>query len=64
MNAIEKVRVKFSKLKGHLDEKRKRLFGATEALDLGRGGIKIVVEATGMSHTRIMRGIKELEGKL
>ena len=43
-----------------LDEKQKRLFLALEANALGRGGVKLIHEITGVSQTTIIRGKKEL----
>ena len=48
-----------------LDEKQKRIYLATEAEGLGRGGVKAVHELTGVSKTTIIKGKKELqEGKI
>jgi transposase len=44
-----------------LDEKQKRVYLATEAAGLGRGGLKAVHELTGVSKTTIIRGKKELQ---
>jgi hypothetical protein len=43
------------------DERQKRLWAATEALPLGRGGITAVSNATGLCRAAIRRGIKELQ---
>lgn len=45
-----------------LDEKQKRIFLALEANALGRGGVKLIHEISGVSQTTIIRGKKELEG--
>jgi transposase len=44
-----------------LNEKQRRLYGATEALRLGYGGISKVKKETGISRVTITRGIEELE---
>jgi hypothetical protein len=44
-----------------LDEKQKRIFLALEANAIGRGGVKLVHEITGLSQTTIIRGKKEIE---
>jgi transposase len=44
-----------------LDERQTRLFLALEANALGRGGVKLVHEISGVSQTTIIRGKKELE---
>lgn len=43
-----------------LDENKKRWFAAEKAIELGRGGIKLISELTGMSKTTIIKGIAEL----
>jgi hypothetical protein len=44
-----------------LNERSRRLWAATEARSLGRGGIAAVVAATGMSSATVHHGIRELE---
>ena len=44
-----------------LDEKQARLFLALEANALGRGGVKLIHEISGVSQTTIIRGKKELK---
>ena len=44
-----------------LDEKQKRIYLATEAEGLGRGGLKAIFELTGVSQTTIIKGKKELQ---
>ena len=46
-----------------LDEKQKRIFLALEAKAVGRGGVKLMHEISGVSQTTIIRGKKELEKK-
>jgi Rhodopirellula transposase DDE domain len=43
-----------------LDERRRRLWAASEALALGRGGIATVAQATGLAESTIRRGQQEL----
>ena len=43
------------------DEHQKRLWAATEAVALGRGGITAVHQATGLCRATIRRGIQELQ---
>jgi len=57
---VEMVRTKYVRLGPALNERARRLWAATEALALGHGGIAAVEEATGISHSTISRGIKEL----
>jgi len=46
-----------------LDEKQKRIFLALEANAIGRGGVKLIHEISGVSQTTIIRGKKDLEKK-
>ena len=43
-----------------LDERRRRLWAASEALALGRGGIATVAQATGLAESTLRRGQQEL----
>ncbi len=51
------------KVLGTLNEAQARWFVAREVLARGRGGLKIVHEATGMSRPTILKGIRELQAK-
>lgn len=44
-----------------LNERQRRLWAATEAINLGRGGITIVSKALRISPNTIKRGIQEIE---
>ena len=57
---VDTLRSKFVVLRPVLDERARRLWAATEARALGRGGISQVVEATGMSRGTVRAGLKEL----
>lgn len=52
--------VKINTMLPLLDENQKRIFLALEANALGRGGLKLVHEISGVSQTTIIRGKKEL----
>ena len=54
------VRTKYEALAPVLNERTRRLWAAAEAEAVGHGGIALVARATGMSRTRIARGIEEL----
>ncbi|MDR2700108.1 MAG: ISAzo13 family transposase, partial [Nitrososphaerota archaeon] len=43
-----------------LNEKRRRLYLATEAKNIGHGGLKAIHNLTGTSMTTIIKGQKEL----
>jgi hypothetical protein len=45
----------------HLDERARRLFAASEARQLGPGGVSIVSRACGLSRVTITKGLRELE---
>ncbi|MCL2775538.1 MAG: ISAzo13 family transposase [Oscillospiraceae bacterium] len=45
----------------HLNEKQKRLFLASEAIEYGRGGIAETIRLSGVSRNTIKRGIDELQ---
>src|SRR5258708_35918637 len=51
------VRQKYEAMRPYLNERSRRIWAATEARLLGYGGQKIVQEATGLSGTRIRRGV-------
>ena len=59
----EELQEKFKRIVSHLNEKSKRLWCANEAISLGRGGIKLVSTATGVSRTTIIAGMKEIKGE-
>jgi hypothetical protein len=55
------LRNKYTALAPVLTERSRRLWAATEARALGRGGIERVKEATGLARSTIERGIWEIE---
>jgi hypothetical protein len=54
------IRFRFRRLASELDERALRLFAATEAEALGRGGISQVSRITGLARSTILRGQQEL----
>ena len=58
---IDRIRRKFTILSPALDERARRLWAATEAQELGWGGVSTVARATGMSRVTITNGLHELE---
>jgi hypothetical protein len=58
---LERIRVKYEALSPSLTERSRRLWCATEAMDIGWGGIPLVSRATGVSQITIWRGTKELK---
>ena len=61
MNTEEIIRQKFARLRPYLDERSVRLWAATEALALGRGGISLVARATGLMRKTIAAGLRQLQ---
>jgi hypothetical protein len=57
---VDVLRTKYGRLGPALTERSRRLWAATEALALGRGGIAAVERATGLARSTISRGIREL----
>ena len=57
---VEWVREKYQALSAVLTERSRRMWAATEARSLGRGGIAAVVAATGMSSATVSKGLGEL----
>jgi len=55
------IEEKFRALSARLDEATLRTWAATEARSLGRGGVSLVAEATGLSRTTIYAGLAELQ---
>lgn len=51
---------KFNQISLYLNERAKRIWAATEALSLQRGGISLLSKITGLSRTTIYSGIGEL----
>lgn len=61
MNKILEIKAKFEKIKHSLNECSCRLWAASEAIAIGRGGIVTVFKATKIAKTTISRGIVELK---
>lgn len=58
---IERLRRKFRSLVPVLDERSRRQWAATEAQELGYGGITAVAQATGLARDTIRLGLRELQ---
>ena len=52
---------KFTRIWPHLDERARRLMAATEARQLGYGGVTAVSRACGLSRVTIIKGLRELD---
>jgi hypothetical protein len=60
-DVVKRIRRKYLMLGKVLNERTRRLWAATEAQAIGYGGVLQVSEATGLSRSRIVRGLRELE---
>jgi len=58
---IARIRRKFRQLRGALNERSRRLWAASEALEIGWGGVTAVAEAMRVSQTTVRAGIAELK---
>jgi transposase len=61
---VAELRRKYRALEAIMDERVARVWTGTEARALRKGGIALVCEATGMSRTRVRRGLREASGKV
>lgn len=61
MSDIDTVKQKYELLRAAMDERLNRLWAASEAIMIGRGGVTLVADATGLSRVTIRAGIQELE---
>src|ERR671910_2596425 len=57
---MKSLQEEYELLRPELDERGRRLWAASEALALGRGGIVTVARATGLGERTIRRGQREL----
>jgi hypothetical protein len=55
------LRAKYKSLAPELNERARRIWAATEAREIGRGGIALVARATKISYSTIVRGLHELK---
>ena len=53
---------RYAVLRPYLDERQRRLALAAEAAELGRGGITVVAQATGVHPDTVAKGVRELHG--
>jgi Rhodopirellula transposase DDE domain len=58
---VARIQRKYRQLRSALDERSRRLWAATEAVELGRGGVSALAAATGLSRTTIRAGVVEIE---
>ena len=60
---VESLARRYAVLRPHLDERQRRLLLGSEAVELGRGGVRVVAEATGAHPDTVARGVREIEGQ-
>ena len=58
---IKHIERRFRRLEPELNERTRRMWAASEALELGHGGISAVARATGLAYGSIRAGIAELK---
>ena len=63
METEDIIRSKYRTLSPAMNERSRRLWAATEAIALGRGGIALVLRATGLAFNTVYRGMGELDRK-
>jgi hypothetical protein len=61
VDVAQTIEAKYLALAGRLDEATLRLWVATEARSLGRGGVSVVAKAAGVSRTTVYAGLAELD---
>jgi transposase len=59
MTQEESIQQRYEMLSPSLNERTRRLWAASEARVIGRGGVAAVVRATGLSRSTVRRGLKE-----
>ena len=60
MATRQELHRKFARVWPHLDERARRLVAASEALQLGYGGISLVSRACGLSRVTLTQGVRDL----
>lgn len=59
--ATTQINEKFVAIEFYLNERGRRVWAATEARSLGRGGVALVSKALGMSNATVVKGLKEID---
>jgi hypothetical protein len=60
---VERIRRKFQALEPVLDERSRRQWAASEAMEWGYGGVSAVAAATGLARDTIRAGVRELQAR-
>jgi len=61
MDKVNALKRKFELIWPHLDERARRMLAATEAREMGFGGVSEISRACGLSRVTIAKGIRELD---
>jgi len=61
LKVIRRIRQKYARLAGEMDQRLRRQWAALEAKDLGWGGVRKVSLATGLARRTILVGTRELD---
>jgi hypothetical protein len=59
---LDAVAKKYETLGPHLNEFQRRIWLASEAMELGRGGVVAVAKLAGVSRQMVQRGCREIAG--
>lgn len=59
--AVSDIQKKLERLWPHLNERGRRMLAASEAIEIGHGGVSVVSRACGLSRVTIVKGMHELE---
>ena len=59
----KEIQQRFKAMEPFLNERTRRLFVASEAIVVGRGGITLLSKISGLTGNTIMLGIKEIKGE-
>src|SRR5258705_1615944 len=60
MASVLEIKTKLDRMWPHLNERARRMVAASEATQLGYGGVTLVSDACGLSRVTINKGIREL----
>lgn len=60
LTILKKIQTKYKKIFPYLNEKSRRIWAASEAKTIGRGGITLLSKATRLSRNTIYQGISDL----
>jgi hypothetical protein len=57
----KKLKTKLSMILPEMNERQRRIIAASEAMELGYGGVSALAEITGLSRNTILRGVEDLK---